>query len=58
MVKVIQSQNFLDLIFQMQLSLGNKKSFGKWAKAWPVYHNITYFISYLLYFKNRIYIRI
>ena len=25
---------FLDFIFQMQVSLGNKESFGKWARFW------------------------
>ena len=34
MVRVTWSQTFIDLIFLMQVSLRNKKSFGKWAKIW------------------------
>ena len=35
-LKVTWSQIFLDLIFQMQVLLRNKKSFGKWARVWPI----------------------
>ena len=30
---VTRSRTFLDLIFRMQVPLGNEKSFGKWPKA-------------------------
>ena len=33
-VRVNWSKTFVDFIFLIQVSLGNEKSFGKWAKAW------------------------
>ena len=38
-VRITQSQTFLDFIFLMQVSLGNKKCFDKWSKTLPIYQN-------------------
>ena len=47
-------QTFLDLIFLMQLSLVNKKSFGKWAKLDPL--TKTFLVpQWYLHQKNKVY---
>ena len=39
MIKLTQSQTFLNFIFLMEISLGNEKNFGKWVKAWSTCQN-------------------
>ena len=34
-IRVTQIETILDLIFPMQVALGNKKSFGKWSR-WKI----------------------
>ena len=54
MVRVTWKSNVLDFIFPMPISLGNEKSFGKWVKAWFIYHNFSHIPMTPAYSKNKI----